>query len=109
MKPYVRFDTNILDEYVVLPPSMFLYLTLVRRTLVLEDKNNGLAALVVSHMTAADFWTYFCVRIKALYGHEMHHDESKRVGYDYIAVHYHWYNRYAEQVRYNTKKDILLN
>jgi hypothetical protein len=69
--------------------------------LKLEDKDGQLAALVISHlrMSLPEFWEYFCTRIKALYGEEICRDFSRRGGYDYLAIHYHWYNRYAERVR----------
>jgi len=50
-------------------------------------------------MSLPEFWEYFSTRIKALYGKEIFEDFSRRGGYDYLAIHYHWYNRYAERVR----------
>jgi hypothetical protein len=69
--------------------------------LKLEDKKGQLAALVISHINTAlpEFWEKFTARIIALYGKEFFDEVSKRVGYDYLAIHYHWYNRYAEWVR----------
>jgi hypothetical protein len=70
--------------------------------LKLEDKDAQLAALIISHMTQSIplFWQYFRIRIQALYGRELFHDFSDRQGYDYLAIHYHWYNRYAERVKF---------
>ena len=67
----------------------------------LEDKGGQLAALIISHliMSLPEFWEYFSTRIKALYGKEIFEDFSRHRGYNYLAIHYHWYNRYAERVR----------
>jgi hypothetical protein len=70
---------------------------------MLQDADDKLAALVISHMTQTIpyFWSYFCARIEALYNKEIRYDWSKRCGYDFVAIHYHWYNRYAEMVSQN--------
>lgn len=44
------------------------------------------------------FLINFMTRLKALYGKDMGFDDSHREGYDFVAFHYHWYNRYAEDV-----------
>jgi hypothetical protein len=49
--------------------------------------------------TIPQYWSNFLTRIKALYGNEFFQDKSNRDDYDYLAIHYHWYNRYAESVR----------
>lgn len=69
---------------------------------MLQDDHNKLAALVISHLrqNMPDFWIKFCARLRALYSKDMYWDQSKRLGYDYLAIHYHWYNRYAELVSY---------
>jgi hypothetical protein len=33
-----------------------------------------------------------------MYGKDLQYDRSKRPGYNFTAIHYHWYNRFAEQV-----------
>jgi hypothetical protein len=79
-----------------------LILVKCRRTLVLRDQEDTLAALVMTHMTQRipTFWQHFCTRIETLYSQEFHADTSNRQDYDYLAIHYHWYNRYAEDVSF---------
>ena len=71
-----------------------------RQTLKLQDMKKQLALLLITHLTTcmSVFWPIFCARINALYAKEMYSDRSDRCGQDYVAIHYHWYNRYAEQV-----------
>jgi hypothetical protein len=73
---------------------------LIRQSLKLEDLDKNFAALLITHLTTCmpAFWTNFCARIKALYAKEWYFDRSNREGQDYVAIHYHWYNRYAEVV-----------
>jgi len=79
---------------------MYKILTIHRNTFKLHDKNNTFRALVVSHMkqTIPQFWDSFMTRIMALYGKNFVAENSDRPGYDFMAIHYHWYNRYAESV-----------
>jgi hypothetical protein len=85
-------DWIYLDSHILLPS----------RSLKLEDKAGQLAALIITHLPKflPEFWKIFYTRIKALYGDELLEDFSRRLGYDYLAIHYHWYNRYAERVRH---------
>ena len=73
---------------------------LIRQSLKLEDLDKNFAALLITHLTTCmpEFWENFCARICALYAKDLHHDRSDRPGQDYVAIHYHWYNRYAELV-----------
>lgn len=75
----------------------------------LEDKNGKLAALLITHLTKSlpDFWKTFFIRMHALYGDELFSTTSDQRGYDYLAIHYHWYNRYAEKV-INTSSRVQL-
>ena len=77
-------------------------LTKSSKTLKLLDDSNAFKALVVSHMskTIAEFWKTFVTRITALYGEKFVVDSSDRPGYDYMAIHYHYYNRYGGRVRF---------
>ena len=87
-----------------LQPKTGVYLIQVTRsrTLKLQDEDKKLAMLVMTHMLQRipTFWQYFNTRIEALYGKEFHPDKSDRKDYDYLAIHYHWYNRYAEDVSF---------
>ena len=54
----------------------------------------------MTHMpkTIPEGWKNFVTRIMALYAHGFVEDDSRREDYDFLAIHYHWYNRYAEDV-----------
>jgi hypothetical protein len=99
MKPYVRIDTEMLKKYAhYYHYTRIILINFVSRTLMLCDADDNLAALVITHLihNMPDFWNKFKARMKVLYSRDMLYDRSRRIGYDYVAIHYHWYNRYAE-------------
>jgi hypothetical protein len=65
-----------------------------------QDQEKKLGALLITHMpsTIPYFWEDFTARIKALFAQEFTEDHSDRSKYNFLAIHYHWYNRYAEKV-----------
>jgi hypothetical protein len=71
-----------------------------RMTLKIVDDKGQLGIVVVTHMRQRipRFLKDFMTRLKALYAKDMVFDNSDRVGYKFVAVHYHWYNRFAELV-----------
>jgi hypothetical protein len=71
-----------------------------RKSLMFQDQENKLGALLITHMpdTIPDFWKNFTARIQAHFIKEFREDCSNRDKYDFLAIHYHWYNRYAEKV-----------
>jgi len=73
---------------------------LYRKTLLLQDKEEKFLSLLITHMpdTVPNFWRDFTTRIKLQYGKEFTKDNSDRSGYDFLSLHYHWYNRFAEKV-----------
>jgi len=73
---------------------------LYRNSLLFQDQKGKLGALLITHMpdTIPHFFNDFTTRIKLQYAKEFAADKSDRNGYDFLAIHYQWYNRYAEKV-----------
>jgi hypothetical protein len=72
-----------------------------RKSLLLQDQKEKLLALFITHMpsTIPKFFQDFNTRVKIHFAKEFTRDQSDRSNYDFLAIHYHWYNRYAEKVR----------
>ena len=79
---------------------------LYRKSLLIQDEENKLGALLITHMpyTIPHFFNDFTTRIKLQYAKEFTADKSDRGGYNFLAIHYHWYNRYAEKVSFPSMK-----
>ena len=73
---------------------------LYRKSMMLRDSEKKLGALLVTHMPDAipHFSNDFTTRIKLQYAKEFKADKSDRKDYGFLAIHYQWYNRYAEKV-----------
>ena len=67
---------------------------------MIQDDKGQFGGLLVTHMPERipKFLNDFTTRLQALYGKDMGYDNSDREDYDFVAVHLHWYNRFAESV-----------
>jgi len=75
-----------------------------------EDNEQQLGLLVVTHMGTAlpAFQKYLVSRLQALYNKDFTVENSKREGYNFVSIHYHWYNRYSERVSLSCYFDQIL-
>jgi hypothetical protein len=111
-KPYIKFDTEILEGYLSFLVMIISIDFIFRKSLLIQDEQKNLGALVISHMPQSIFWADFTSRIQMQFKKEFFKDYSDRKGYDFLAIHYHWYNRYAEKVssaQLNLKYINLIN
>jgi hypothetical protein len=67
---------------------------------MLQDEDNKFAALITTHLTSklSQFWEFFNARVDTLFEKEFVYNKLRCPKYNYNAIHYHWYNRYAEDV-----------
>jgi hypothetical protein len=72
----------------------------MRQTLKVLDDKGQLGFILVTHMTKRilKFQQDFTTRLQAMYGKDLQYEESDRPDYNFTAIHYHWYNCFAEQV-----------
>ncbi|KAG6875516.1 hypothetical protein C0993_008854, partial [Termitomyces sp. T159_Od127] len=69
------------------------------KTLKIQDGESNLVGILLTHMsTSIPQCNESVINIlKALFPQELHEDSSKRPGYNFLSMHYSWYNRYAEK------------
>jgi hypothetical protein len=72
----------------------------MRQTLKVLDDKGQLGFILVTHMRKRipKFQKDLTTRLQGLYGKDLQYDRSERRNYNFTAIHYHWYNRFAEQV-----------
>ena len=77
-------------------------LSLFRHTLKLLDSSGELVCLVVPHGHEAlkDKLSTLLQEIEALFPGELSRTDSRTPGYEFLALHYTYYNRYHESVSY---------
>lgn len=78
----------------------FSTVSLYRRTLKLVDKNGDLVFLVIphGHEVLKEKLSILMKEIEALFPGELKHTDSRAPGYQFLALHYSYYNRYHESV-----------
>ncbi|KAG6807172.1 hypothetical protein H0H92_008515, partial [Tricholoma furcatifolium] len=95
---YVRLDTNLCQE----------------KTLILRDSNKKLIALLATHFLLhfATFNDRLIAVLKNVFPGELFDDESNRLNYTFLALHFSYYNRYCENgtgAPKNVHPDFLCN
>ena len=71
-----------------------------RAALHLSDTKDKFLALLLTHMPTCipQAFETLSNRLLAHFHNEIWDENSNRPKYNYLAIHYHWWNRYAEQV-----------
>ncbi|KAG6823503.1 hypothetical protein H0H92_010009, partial [Tricholoma furcatifolium] len=95
---YIRLNTNLCQE----------------KTLILRDSKKRLLALLATHFLLhfATFNDRLIAVLKNIFPGELFDDESNRLNYTFLALHFSYYNRYCENgtgAPKNVHPDFLCN
>jgi hypothetical protein len=64
------------------------------------DHHKALLFMLSTHLTQAlpEKMALLLSELQALFPGELSYENSKREGYEFLALHFSWYNRYSESV-----------
>ncbi len=111
---YLRVPHNFTDEYgypfFLFGNCLWFLILIFNSTLIIRDKEKHVIALQVTHgrSVLGKKFEMLTSLVDSLFPQELYGEDSRRIGFEFCAVHMSCYNRYAEQVsRFCFLYDVL--